>query len=705
MSCLTGRRRHILRYVVAFLVALLIGWQLFFRTGRPYHTSTHRHLKDPVQELKDLGAYIPVHKAPQPEYAWPENIHVPDAQSAERIKQVELTEGVKGLQPEEKEKAREIAAIDVKEGLKKIKSVEEERSASASASAGMSEGANAISKVQETYAEFDAHATTTFRETSSYTPAHAPSNSSRHGYGVHPTLSHPHATNALLRPTALSSTNISSPTVSPSLHPSAHTLPSADAFHAHFAALRHQRNLTVRSAMSTCAWPSNASVNFQFGADAEWAVSPRSDSDIAAYRDEWLDFVLHESIPYSAVADRFAGRGIVIVAGNERSLKRTFVLLRLLREWETDLPVEIQYHGDEELSSANKTALQRTFPSVTFLDLASPANAVNASARGFINYNLKTAALLNSRFAEPLLLDSDNLPVADPAVLYASHTYREYGTVFWPDIARTRPENPIWAITNTACRMDEYEMESGQLLVDKRRYWYHLQLAKFWSDREDYGEFLLGDKDTFRFAWRALRTEFGAPKRWLTSVGVVQRPRDEIGFPEDVGLLPEGNVSASAMSRSREPRTETQGGGVYCGHSFAQHHPDDEDGRIMFLHGGLVKTLHPLQIGHARTFGTGLFAAYKESRVATEWGEVEEVGIKWDGGSYLEEDEQERMEYAAHCTDMPEVAPGVLGDEWTREVEGWESVVARAGFYWMVGDEGEFGDDEGEHDGDGWREG
>lgn len=50
--------------------------------------------------------------------------------------------------------------------------------------------------------------------------------------------------------------------------------------------------------------------------------------------------------------------------------------------------------------------------------------------------NLKTAALINSRFAEPLLLDSDNIPIIAPESLWESDEYREYGTIFWPDIAR-----------------------------------------------------------------------------------------------------------------------------------------------------------------------------------------------------------------------------------------------------------------------------
>ena len=89
------------------------------------------------------------------------------------------------------------------------------------------------------------------------------------------------------------------------------------------------------------------------------------------------------------------------------------------------------------------------------------------------------------------MLDSDNTPWLPPETLYDSETYQEYGTVFWPDLARTRPQNPMWSITNTPCRMNEWEQESGQIIIDKRRYWYHMQLAAWFNSQEYYNGFLL----------------------------------------------------------------------------------------------------------------------------------------------------------------------------------------------------------------------
>jgi alpha 1,2-mannosyltransferase len=306
-------------------------------------------------------------------------------------------------------------------------------------------------------------------------------------------------------------------------------------------------DVTVAEANATCKWVEPTKVNFQWAADNEWIQHDPPEEEVNLRRSQWHEFIDNQLMPYASYKDRFEGRGIVIVAGNEKTLTRTRVILRALTKLGSKLPVELHY-WDDEMTEKSKQELIKTYPAVSFNDLAKSSNIFKVKWVNTGNYQFKTAAVLNSRFAEPLLLDSDNVPIIDPESLYESSVYKEYGTLFWPDITRTRPNNPAWAITNTHCRMNEYEQESGQLLVDKRKFFYHLQLAA-WLNNEHgayYNEILLGDKDMFRFAWHALKTKYGFPRKWLTSVGT----------------LHEGN---------------------YCGHSFAQHHPD---GRVAFMHGG-----------------------------------------------------------------------------------------------------------------------
>jgi alpha 1,2-mannosyltransferase len=322
---------------------------------------------------------------------------------------------------------------------------------------------------------------------------------------------------------------------------------------------------------------------------------------------------------------------------------RLKVILRALKKIGSEIAMEVHYWADEMDSASQQELTDLYHPnSMYFNDLSGPHNILQVKKdQPFINYQLKTASVINSRFAEPLLLDSDNIPLIKPEDLFSSAVYQEFGTVFWPDIARTRPNNPMWAITNTHCAMDEYEQESGQLLVDKRRFWYHLQLAVWLNNDQGtyYNEFLLGDKDMFRFAWHALKTRYGRPKKWLTSVGVENE-------------------------------------GYYCGHSFAQHHPDD--GRVAFLHGGLVKTVDLDVMRWNRDEKGGYYRSYKRAPSDEEPGTSVNVAIKFDGAEYLPNKGPEIK--VAQCTDMKDVEARDLNEI----IFGFEETFRDIGGYWQL---------------------
>jgi alpha 1,2-mannosyltransferase len=428
----------------------------------------------------------------------------------------------------------------------------------------------------------------------------------------------------------------------------AHLLPSADAFRTqHFHKVFALPGMTISEAKQTCNWTADDNVNYMFGDDVEWNMAERPDGEIAVHRQAWQSFIQNDVIPYKEVEERFRGRGIVLLAGNKRTLQRTKVILSALVRLNSTVPVEVHYY-DKELDDDKKGQLTRIYPHIVFNDLAGDHNIMSVGFNPlFINYQLKTAALLNSRWAEPMLLDSDNIPVIDPAELWASPTYKEFGTVFWPDIARTRPRNPAWALTNTPCRMDEYELESGQLLVDKARFWYHVQLAARMNNDPDryYDDFLLGDKDTFRFAWLALKTRYGRPRRWLTSIGTKF-----------------GGDGASWSG--------------YCGHTFAQHHPDD--GRVAFLHGGLLKTMPDEAMRWHRDHEGGVFRWYKRASTDQDPSRLVNVEIVWQNNEHVPDLPPDTG--AQLCTEMHDIE--------ARDAEeilpGFEDIFREIGGYWPV---------------------
>ncbi|GAM91048.1 hypothetical protein ANO11243_090950 [Dothideomycetidae sp. 11243] len=438
--------------------------------------------------------------------------------------------------------------------------------------------------------------------------------------------------------------SLGSSTAADRIEPNAHAFQDADEFLSHFRAVVNMQNLTTVEANSSCHWDTKESekYNFQLAGNHEWVKLNPPEADIVLHRGRWQQFINSGMIPYGPNRDRFKGRGIVIVAGNEYTLTRTRTVLKALLKLGSKLPVEIHYYGDE-MDQIAKDKIVKLYPNLYFNDLASKENVFLAKWLQSANYQYKTAALFNSRFAENLLLDSDNLPVIDPEELFESETYKKYGTLFWPDIIRTRPNNPAWAITNTGCRENEFEQESGQLLVDKRRFFYHLQLAAWWSNV--YGSYytgiLLGDKDMFRFAWHALKTRYGFPPKWLTSVGTLH-------------------------------------GDDYCGHSFAQHHPD---GRVAFMHGGFLKTYSEPLLTYFRTQAGGVNQMYQRSKWDEQHQHNEVIQFWFEGNNWLPNRPDDLK--PAWCLKMEGVEIRPLDEI----VPGYEKMFDECGGYWIL-DEG-----------------
>ncbi|KAK4624262.1 hypothetical protein CLAFUW4_05272 [Fulvia fulva] len=444
----------------------------------------------------------------------------------------------------------------------------------------------------------------------------------------------------------------------------AHRLSNPDAFRAHFDAVIKAPRVTWQQAKDACHFADPGNVNFQFGdgeggfmLNSSWTLRPWPQEDHDEQRAIWQKFVMKGLIPWKDHGHRFEGRGIVIVGGSGRSVKRIMVMMRQLAKLGSKLPIEIHYWG-KEMDDDKRKKLTNLWPLLYFNDLSSQSNIYrtmydDTPGRG-IHYNLKTAALINSRFAEPLLLDSDNIPIIAPESLWESDEYREYGTIFWPDIARTRADNPIWSITNTLCRPDEFEQESGQLLVNKSKFFYHLQLAAWLNaPRLDangryaesfYYNILLGDKDTFRFAWHALKTTYGRPRNAITSVGTLSKESETSSF--------------------------------YCGHSFLQYHPD---GRPQFMHGGLLKTMQKPVMKWQREQNGGIFQVYKKYEYDTDHSKPFQVYIGGDEMKYFPDKAKYKMG-PTFCTQYPTIDAKPLEEL----VPGFEKAFDESGGYWML---------------------
>jgi hypothetical protein len=207
------------------------------------------------------------------------------------------------------------------------------------------------------------------------------------------------------------------------------------------------------------------------------------------------------AVDHTFPADRFAGRGIVICAGGTRLFTCAWIAIALLRRHlACTLPIEVWHLGPEEMGPPMRGLLEE-------LD-AHPVDAFEVAKRHPVDrlggWELKSYAVMHSRFREVLLLDADNVPVRNPSFLFDRAEYRTTGTLFWPDIVRLSPDNEIWSTSGLSYR-DMPSVESGQMVLDKSRCWRALSLAHWINQHSDvFYQFLHGDKDTFLIAWLIL---------------------------------------------------------------------------------------------------------------------------------------------------------------------------------------------------------
>ena len=205
---------------------------------------------------------------------------------------------------------------------------------------------------------------------------------------------------------------------------------------------------------------------------------------------------------------RFAGRGIVICAGGARMFTNAWVCLQRLRRAGCKLPVQLWYFGKQEMDATMKELVRPL--GATCVDATAPDVLWSAKVGG--GWSLKPFAILNCPFEEVLLLDADNVPVQNPEFLFDSEPFKEYGAVLWPDIGRLAPEANAWKLFDTPYR-DEPEVESGQVLVNKRKCWRPLVLTMWYNENASlFYKHVHGDKETFHLAFRRLGMTYAMPE-------------------------------------------------------------------------------------------------------------------------------------------------------------------------------------------------
>lgn len=259
-------------------------------------------------------------------------------------------------------------------------------------------------------------------------------------------------------------------------------------------------------------------------------------SRIIQHRKEFVN----EIPPYPS---NFEEKGIVICAGGLSYFTCAWVLIHILRKkLGCTLPIQLWYIGNE----MTQTVIDALKPlDVTCHDILDYEDITIS-----LGYQLKALSILHSSFKEVLYLDADNVCVQNPEFLFDIPAYKNCGSIFWPDFWQTDHLNQIWKITETQ-PIETKEFESGQLIINKELCWKELNLAVYFNRfARIYYKLLLGDKDTFKFAWMILNTKFYFIEHDLSSCGYITSD------------------------------------GSFSGNTMVQYAPD---GSICFLHRNLLK--------------------------------------------------------------------------------------------------------------------
>ncbi|KAG9123912.1 hypothetical protein FRC07_013535, partial [Ceratobasidium sp. 392] len=209
-----------------------------------------------------------------------------------------------------------------------------------------------------------------------------------------------------------------------------------------------------------------------------------------------------------------------MTGGNHDTVRRILVTLKILRhEHKCKLPVQVfSFPGEIGLQTQVKemNGLGATVQELSGFD---------KDRKAWKNFQIKAAAIALSDFREVIYLDSDNVPLSDPALLFDEPLYQNGPrAVFWPDFNKDHPQNAIWRVLGIPCDYGRWELESGQILIDKRGN-NGLNLAALHvaihmaHEQSFYYSLSGGDKDTFRYAFWALGLDYTPAPRWVSSIG------------------------------------------------------------------------------------------------------------------------------------------------------------------------------------------
>jgi len=262
-------------------------------------------------------------------------------------------------------------------------------------------------------------------------------------------------------------------------------------------------------------------VTYHYEAGSKYSIEDayRDYESLKTYPQHWRKNMSHlrfvRNMNYRYPEERFSGRGIVIAAGGTTLYTCAWVCINMLRHHGCTLPIELWYLGPIEMD----LEMIRLMEGLGVKCVDAYRMRIDHPARTVNGWELKPYAITHSRFEEVLFLDADNVVTMDPSFLFDTDAYKEKGAIFWADREGLNSICDIWKVCEIPHR-DEPEVESGQLVINKRVCWKSLQVCMHLNEYSDFFyNFVYGDKDTYHMAWRVCGQDYAMPDRRMEVLG------------------------------------------------------------------------------------------------------------------------------------------------------------------------------------------
>ena len=232
----------------------------------------------------------------------------------------------------------------------------------------------------------------------------------------------------------------------------------------------------------------------------------------------------------------FSGNGIVICMGNGQ-FKMALATLKMIRNVHfSNLPIEVFYMGDHDLSAENRKVLE-SLNDVTTRDIKTIFDDSQLKLGGWA---IKTFAILASSFQNAMLIDADVVFLQSPDVLFASRIFGKYGSLFFHDrslYSHGEPTKkwfkdlfPYQSGYSKTLRVFQdktaHEQESGVVLINKKMNIPALLASctlNVGDIRDRTYKFVFGDKETFWVGFETVKSTYRFNGYYPGTIGVSKK--------------------------------------------------------------------------------------------------------------------------------------------------------------------------------------